>query len=181
MSTKKELRTAIKKTIAALSTQQRMEASYELLERLAVHEQFVAAKVVMLFHSLPDEVNTHQFIEQWADKKIILLPVVQGDDLELRQYVKGEQLCETDFHIEAPQGNIFTDLSAIDLVVVPGVAFDKAGNRMGRGRGYYDRFLAQPPLARAYKLGICYAQQMVETLPVEPHDIRMNEVIYTLF
>lgn len=165
----------------ALTPQQRLAASTELLNRLAVHERFVAANVVMLFHSLPDEINTHQFIEDWAERKTLLLPVVQGDDLELRRYIKGEQMCETGYHIEAPQSHIFTDLSAIDLVIVPGVAFDDAGNRMGRGRGYYDRFLSQHTLSKAYKLGICYKQQMIENIPVEPHDIRMDEVIHTLF
>lgn len=181
MPTKKEIRTSVRKSIMALTADQRLAASNELLNRLAVHERFLSAKVVMLFHSLPDEINTHQFIDDWASKKIILLPVVQGDDLELRQYIKGEQMCETDFHIEAPQGNIFTNLSAIDLVVVPGVAFDKSGNRMGRGRGYYDRFLSQQSVSKAYKLGICFAQQMIDNIPTEAHDIRMDEVIHSLF
>ena len=65
----------------ALTPQQRLAASTELLNRLAVHERFVAANVVMLFHSLPDEINTHQFIEDWTDRKTLIQPVINIEEL----------------------------------------------------------------------------------------------------
>ena len=64
----------------------------------------------------------------------------------------------------------------IDLVVVPGVAFTADGARMGRGRGYYDRYLSQPAL-RATKVGVCYAHQLCDGLPTEPHDVAMDAVV----
>lgn len=64
----------------------------------------------------------------------------------------------------------------IDLVVCPGVAFTADGRRLGRGRGYYDRYLGDP-VFRGFRVGVCYAHQLVDDLPVEPHDVRMDRVI----
>lgn len=66
---------------------------------------------------------------------------------------------------------------AIDLLFIPGVAFTTAGLRCGRGRGYYDRYLAHPEV-RAVKIGVCYAHQVVPELPVEAYDVRMDGVIF---
>lgn len=129
----------------------------------------------MLYHSLKDEVDTHAFIRKWSREKRILLPVVTGDDLELRLYTGPEDLTVGAYGIEEPTGALFTDYSAIDLIVVPGVAFDRDGNRLGRGKGYYDRLL--PRIPSAYKIGICFPFQVVDEVPAEPFDIRMDEII----
>lgn len=130
---------------------------------------------MLLYHSLPDEVDTHDFIRRWASRKRILLPVVRGDDLELRLYTGDGQLQTGAFHIEEPGGEAFTDYARIELAVIPGVAFDRRGNRLGRGRGYYDRLL--PRLANAYKVGLCFPCQLLDGVPAEEHDVRMDEVI----
>mgnify|MGYP005943741521 CR=1 FL=1 len=80
------------------------------------------------------------------------------------------------YGIEEPTGEAFTDYAAIDFIVVPGVAFTAAGARMGRGRGYYDKYLSQPGF-RGVKAGVCYAHQLVGELPVEPHDVFMDYVV----
>lgn len=129
----------------------------------------------MLYHSLKDEVDTHAFIRKWSREKRILLPVVTGDDLELRLYTGPEDLTIGAYGIEEPTGALFTDYSTIDLIVVPGVAFDRDGNRLGRGKGYYDRLL--PRIPSAYKIGICFPFQVVDEVPAEPFDIRMDEII----
>ena len=106
----------------------------------------------------------------------MLLPCVDGDDLRLRQYtgpecmVSGEQ-----FGIGEPTGEEWTDLAAVELIAVPGVAFDREGNRMGRGRGFYDRLLKSTP--NAVKIGLAYNFQMLDAIPTEPHDVKMNLVI----
>ena len=75
-----------------------------------------------------------------------------------------------------PVGELYTDYDAIDLIVVPGVAFDRHGNRLGRGRGYYDKILKETHVAR--KVGICFGFQFVEEVPVDELDVRMDLVIH---
>lgn len=149
--------------------------SAEIVAALEAHPAFRAANTILLYHSLKDEVDTHAFIRKWSREKRILLPVVTGDDLELRLYTGPEDLAVGAYGIEEPTGALFTDYSAIGLIVVPGVAFDRNGNRLGRGKGYYDRLL--PRIPSAYKIGICFPFQVVDEVPAEPFDIRMDEII----
>lgn len=149
--------------------------SAEILAALEAHPAFRAATTVLLYHSLKDEVDTHEFIRKWSREKRILLPVVVGDDLELRLYTGPEDLKPGAYGIEEPTGELFTDYADIDFIAVPGVAFDRNGNRLGRGKGYYDRLL--PRIPSAYKAGICFPFQLVEEVPAEPFDIRMDEII----
>lgn len=149
--------------------------SAEVLTKLEASPRFQQAQVVMLYYSLPDEVQTHHFVEHWAQSKRIILPVVVGDDLVLRSYHGRHELVKGAYGIEEPTGPPFLQLEQIECIVVPGVAFDSQGNRLGRGKGYYDRLL--PRLPQAYKIGLCFPFQRVEQVPTEPFDIRMDEVI----
>lgn len=164
--------------MALLKTQHKSSAtqqSAEILAALEAHPAFKAADTVLLYHSLKDEVDTHEFIRKWSRLKRILLPVVVGDNLELRVYTGPEDLAIGAYGIEEPTGARFTDYAAIGFIAVPGVAFDRNGNRLGRGKGYYDRLL--PRIPAAYKAGICFPYQLVEEVPAEPFDIRMDEII----
>lgn len=157
------------------SSDMQKQHSAKILAALEAHPTFRAAKTVLLYHSLNDEVDTHDFIRKWSNKKQILLPVVVGNELELRLYTNSEDMQISSYGIKEPVGEAFTDYESIDLIVVPGVAFDQKGNRLGRGKGYYDRLLPQIP--SAYKAGICFPFQLVEEVPAEPHDIRMDIII----
>ena len=79
------------------------------------------------------------------------------------------------FGILEPTGKLFTDYEKIDVVVVPGMAFDKEGHRLGRGKGYYDRFLAK--IRNTYKIGLCFPWQLVDNVPTDEHDILMDEIM----
>lgn len=180
MMDKKALRAEIRKRKSACSTEERARLSYEAVNRLQQEPHWLQAHTVLLYHSLPDEVCTHDLISQaTAAGKRVLLPVVVGDDLELREYQDEGNMSEGSFHIQEPTGPAVTDLSAIDVAIVPGVAFTSEGCRLGRGRGYYDRLLSRlTSLARVpYLIGICWPFQLVEELPTEAHDIPMNLVI----
>ena len=95
--------------------------------------------------------------------------------MELRRYTGPADLALGAYNIMEPTGELFDDYAAIDLAVIPGVAFDREGNRMGRGKGYYDRLL--PKLRSTYKIGICLPFQLVEQIPTDEHDVKMDEVI----
>lgn len=148
--------------------------SEEILEKLEALPAFQQAKTVLLYHSLKDEVHTHAFIEKWSKKKTILLPVVAGEELELRLYTSTEDLLPGAYGIAEPAGQPFVDYASIDLAVVPGVAFDKEGRRLGRGKGYYDKLLTRIPAIFA---GICFPFQLIDEVPAEPFDIRMDTII----
>lgn len=177
MLSKVDIRLVIKQRSKCLSKVERDAQSAFVLSQLANHPRFKAAQTVMLFSSLPDEVNTHAFIRQWAKTKRIVLPVVKGDDMTLRLFTTEEDMQIGAFGISEPIGVTFDLLDDIDLIIVPGMAFDKEGHRLGRGKGYYDRFLSQPRILSAYKIGICLPHQLLESIPSEEHDIMMNEVI----
>ena len=141
---KKKLRKQIAQEKSRHTATELTANSIALLNKLEQHPLFIAAKTVLLYYSLGDEVQTHDFIEKWYRQKDILLPVVKGDILELRRYT-GPQNLQTGeaYHIEEPTGEAFTDYTQIDFAIIPGVSFDKNGNRLGRGKGYYDRLLPQ--------------------------------------
>ena len=80
------------------------------------------------------------------------------------------------FGILEPVGELYTDYDSIDMIVVPGVAFDRQGNRLGRGRGYYDKILKETRAAK--KVGICFDFQFVEEVPVDELDVRMDLVVH---
>jgi 5-formyltetrahydrofolate cyclo-ligase len=175
-----ENKSTLRKGIAARKRQytpeQRAALSAILLNRLEQHPRFAAAHTLLLYHSLPDEVHTAEFIRKWSTTKRIILPVVVGDDLELRIYEGEDSMRKGAFNILEPTGTLFTNYEELDLAVIPGVAFDADGNRLGRGKGYYDRLLSRLP-STLYKIGICYDFQKLPHIPAEPHDRVMDEVI----
>lgn len=175
MITKQELRAQIRALKKQYTPGQLLELSRPVVRRLEQHPDFVNAKVVMAYYSLPDEVDTHELLRRHPEKTF-LLPVVQGDDLLIKVFDPAQGMRMGALHVEEPDTDrLFTDLDSIDTVVVPGMAFDADGTRMGRGRGFYDRFL--PRLSRARRLGLCFPFQFVEAVPREPFDIPMHEVI----
>ena len=170
---KKELRAHIKALKKQHSKEQLMEQSEKILAKLEQHPDFIKAGRVMLYSALPDEVQTQAFLEKWHLKKQIILPTVVGDDIIPVEFGKDTAFAVGDFNILEPKNEPYT--GGFDLIIVPGVAFDPKGNRLGRGRGYYDRFLCQH--LNVKRIGICFDFQMVEAIPTEPFDIRMDEVI----
>lgn len=175
MDEKKALRIEIRQLKRACPLEERRRKSLSVWEAVERDEVFQQAETVLAYWSMDDEVYTHDFVKRWAGSKTLLLPCVKGDELELR-YFDGEERLQPGegYAIPEPVGELFTDWGKIDLILVPGVAFDKFGNRLGRGKGYYDKVLKQ---TGAYKLGVCFDFQLVERVPVEPHDVKMDRVV----
>jgi 5-formyltetrahydrofolate cyclo-ligase len=172
---KKELRKKVKLLKGNYSTQQKRDLSEIILHKLEVDNRFINSNIVMLYWSMDDEVFTHNFVEKYYGKKRIILPVVDGDNLLLKEYKGKECLVAGDkYGILEPDGPVFETPELIDLIVVPGVAFDKDNNRMGRGKAYYDKFLRT---SDATKIGICFNFQYFETVPTDIYDIKMDCVI----
>ncbi len=152
--------------------------SGDICRRIMEQPLWQSAHTVLLYHALPDEPSLQLLLDEGLRLgKQLLLPVVVGDDLLLKYYKGGESLCEGAFHILEPTGQTFPRslYGDIELALIPGMAFDHDGHRLGRGRGYYDRLL--PRLPHAYKLGICFPFQLLNAVPCEPHDIAMDAVL----
>ena len=147
------------------------------LTKLSRHPRLAEARIVLLYSALPDEVPTLPLLNRLTTEgKTVLLPrVVSDTDMELRRYTGPNDLEPGAFGIMEPTGELFTDYDLIDVAVVPGMAFDREGHRLGRGKGYYDRFLAQLP--HIYKIGICFPFQLVDKVPADAHDMLMDEVV----
>ena len=174
---KADLRRQIQQIKRQFTPQQLEELS--LLVISSLRPLLAEAQTIMAYYSLPDEVNTHALIDELvAEGKTVLLPKVMGaDTMELRRYTGRADLQEGAYHILEPVGEPFTDLAAIDLILVPGLAFDAAGHRLGRGRGYYDRFLHSKNRPYCVKIGVCFDFQKVDEVPVDVHDIAMDKVV----
>lgn len=170
---KKELRSHIKALKKLLSKESLQEQSHLILNKLESHRFFIEARNVMLYSSLPDEVQTHDFIAKWRNEKKIILPTVVGDDIIPVELSEKTNFTIGDFNILEPQNEPYH--GDYDLIIVPGVAFDRDGNRIGRGKGYYDRFLRKH--SDITKIGICFDFQLIDEVPTDDNDIRMDEVI----
>lgn len=174
---KQQLRQTIRQRKQQYSSQQREAWSKEIEQMLLSHPRMQAARVVMLYYALPDEVDTRHLVDTLLKegKTVILPKCVDKEHIEPRQYTGPDDLAEGIYNLLEPVGKPYHDLDSIELIIVPGMSFDSMGHRLGRGRGYYDRFLAQVP--RAYKIGVCFDFQRVKQVPVDDNDRVMNEVI----
>ena len=174
---KSEIRRAMRQRNRTLGHEVREAASERIFRQVEQCEEFRRAEVVALYCALPDEPATERVIARWLQLgKRVVVPRVEGDAMRFFSYDPTTQIVGS-FGIEEPgDGAVLCSPSEIELMVVPGVAFTATGDRMGRGRGYYDKYLSQSDF-RAYTIGVGYAHQLVDSLPVEEHDRRLDKVV----
>ena len=161
----------LKKLLTEGEKQRQADSLFAQIEQL---QQFKAATDIAVYWSLDDEIDTHRFIEKWFNRKRLWLPVVVGDDLIFRQFEGIDKMTAGAFGILEPTGRQLDNVAQTGLIIVPGVAFDLQNNRMGRGRGFYDRLLAN---SQAYKIGAAYSCQIFSQIPTEETDIPMDLVV----
>ena len=130
------------------------------------------ANIIALYNSLPDEVDTSYLINKYLDKKTILLPRIIDNKIDFIKINKDSKYNKSKLGVLEPIGKVYH--GNIDLIIVPGVAFDKKLNRLGFGMGYYDKYLENKDI---YKIGLAYGKQIVNLLPYDNFDIKMNMII----
>lgn len=175
--TKAELRLKSKAEVRALDAHQRKSMSEGVCSAIIsiVRKRHTLPCPILLFWPLPDEVDIRQAVMGLHELGYrVYLPVVVGENLEIRLFEGVGAMKEGAFHIMEPSGPLLQDLHDIRAAFIPGMAFSPEGRRLGRGKGYYDRLLPQLdcPL-----YGVCFPCQIMEQVPVEAHDINVNEVI----
>jgi len=171
---KNDIRSRIKARKSLLSDAEKKNAAQKVFSRLEQSAAFLLADNVLLYHSLPDELSTIEFLQKWQGRKHFYLPRVNGVNLDILPYDQSRMALGA-FHIEEPTGDDTVDISRIELIVVPGIAYDRLGNRVGRGKGYYDRLLSS---SKATRIGVGYDFQLIEEdIPAEAHDVTVDIVI----
>jgi 5-formyltetrahydrofolate cyclo-ligase len=170
---KNKIRLQIRELKIQLSEVQKVQAADSVFKKIESLPEFKSAKTILMYWSTTDELPTHKFVEKWSAEKEILLPSVVGDDIVLKKYSAKENLKRGNLGIYEPE----TDgqyTGKIDITIVPGVAFDLKMNRLGRGKGYYDRFFND---IETQKWGVCFDFQVVPSVPTNANDKPMNKVI----
>ncbi len=174
---KNSLRQIIKERKKKFSIDELIMQSMDITIQLEKHNLYNTARTIFLYNSMPDEVNTHGLIASLHKQgRCVLLPRMKNEeDLELVKY-KGKMCLRMSdrYDILEPDGEPFTEYASIDLAVIPGMAFTLDGERLGRGKGYYDRLLAKMPTV--YKLGLCFPFQILDAIPTDENDVLMDEV-----
>ena len=179
MSTKPALRRQLREALAAMDEPSRHAKSLSACGWIAGSPEFAGASVVMLYLSTPHEVDTASLaLRCWQSGKSVVVPKVSWDQrrmlpveitsLQTGFTTTGPGIREPDAGTGKP---IPTDL--IDLVIVPGLGFTPHGYRIGRGMGFYDRFLAQPEFV-GVSCGLAFEEQIVPALPVRDHDVPLS-------
>lgn len=171
---KEDIRAGIRARKAMLDDNERLEAAARVFDELSKMAAFTLAEKVLIYNSLPDELSTREFLAQWDGRKQFYLPRVNGLDLDILPYSRTATHLGA-FHIEEPDGEDMADVADMDLIVVPAVAYDRCGNRVGRGKGYYDRLLSK---AHALTVGVCYDFQLMdEEIETDEFDRPVDVVI----
>jgi len=184
---KVQLRRKLRERLLGMSDEQRSTKSRKACRNLVSTPQFQNATVIMMYLSLPHEVDTSEAIlSAWQLGKVIVVPKISWEQRHMIP-VQINSL-EADFSTEVaglrnPVMGIPMPIKDIDLVIAPALGFDRKGNRLGRGGSYYDRFFANEEL-KAPRCGFAFAEQVVDLVPVTEQDkpvdflVTNDEVIY---
>ncbi len=167
----------------ALPEEQRKMADMAMADRIIGHQWFYGAEVLLAFVNYGSEIGTSEIIEEALSKeKKVFVPRIEGDEMFFYRITFMDQLKEGYKGIFEPDGT--TECFDYEkykerrmLLLMPGVAFDIYGNRMGYGKGFYDRFLKDKENLQTFSIAIGYKCQRVDFIPVEEHDLKPYQVI----
>ena len=176
---KKALRASIKQKRRALSIEYRQQASRKMQAELTRLPCYQAAEYIMLYMAMPDEVQLDELIAMvLKDGKKAVIPLVTGAGLmEAVELTDMADLVPDKYGIKtvSEEKRRLIAPDKIDLIIVPGVAFDKAGHRLGMGGGFYDRFMLRA--SRAVRAALAYDCQLLVSVPAEVHDLTVDYII----
>lgn len=173
-SSKDKLRKEIANEKRKYSSEELLMMSEEVFSVLEITGTFRDASTILIYNAMADEVSTQAFIEKWKSEKSFYLPVVKDDHLVFRKLQENTLFEKSKIGVNEPIGEDLADYSKIDMVIVPGTAFDRKCNRLGRGKGYYDRFLVK---IKAPKVGVCFDFQLKDQIPADDRDVKMDMIV----
>ena len=147
--------------------------SQQIIDQLEQMACFRDAKTVLLYYPIQNEVDVLPLVKKYKHEKTLLFPVSHRRSMTVHPYAGNEHMHRGKFGIPEPTTPAYT--GDIDLVIVPAVAFDAKGRRLGRGGGYYDRFIKK--LTHAVLVGVGYDFQLVDEVPAARHDQHVHRII----
>ena len=172
MTTKQEIRAEARFRLRSLPNEERAVAEEEIARRVWTVPEVAAARTLLLFADLPEEVST--------DAIAIVYPRVQPETrtMTLHRVTVADQLAPASYGIREPDParTTLVDPAENEAVLVPGLAWDRRGGRLGRGAGYYDRLFAHEAW-RGFRCGVFFAFQEVSAVPAEPWDVPLHAVV----
>ena len=171
---KNQMRELLTQKRRLLTKEQILEQSALIISQLEQLPCFQSAKTVLLYYPMHNEVNLLPLIKKYKKEKTFLFPVVQRTLMTACPYEGNAKMHRGKYNIPEPTTPPYR--GEIDLILVPGVAFDLQGNRLGRGGGYYDRFIKSQPHTTTL-VGVAYDFQLVDKVPANRHDQKMHHVI----
>ena len=170
---KQSLRELLIQKRRMMSAEERTAQSALILSQLEKMTVFQEAKTVLLYYPKNNEVDVLPLFKRHKRDKVLLLPVTHRRGMTANPYEGNDKMHRGKVGIPEPTTPPYE--GEIDLIIVPAVAFDKQGNRLGRGGGYYDRFLKKQ--SHATFIGVGYDFQLVDEVPVRQHDQKMHRII----
>lgn len=170
---KVEMRELLTQKRRLLTDEQKTEASSRVIERLEQMEWFREAKTVLIYYPIHNEIDLLPLVKKYKHEKTLLFPVTHRKTIDACPYRGNALMKRGKFNIPEPQTEPYK--GKIDLILIPGVAFDRKCNRLGRGGGYYDRFLCKQRHSKL--IGVGYDFQIVDEVPTERNDMRLQGVI----
>ncbi len=177
---KKNLRDAVRAVLANLTPAEVKERSLSAATLLFQQPEWKRAEILMLFLSLPNEIDTTPVaLRAWQDRKRVLAPKISWDQrrlLPIQIDSLADAVTHSELGVREPAAGVPIPVADIDLVIVPGLAFDPMGNRLGRGRGFFDRFLAHRDF-KGVACALAFEEQFVEKVPAGPHDIPVDMLV----
>ena len=182
MEEKQKIRARILFNLRKQRGEERKQKSERIKEKLFLLPEFNTAKTVMFYISTPEEVDTRSIIKEALERgKRVVVPITNVKEVKLEAsnlLNSDKDLVQGAYGIYEPGASCKRPISLeeIDMIVVPGVAFDIEGNRLGRGKGYYDRFLKELP-GNIPVIGLAFNFQLLENLPHAFHDIPVTRVL----
>lgn len=172
-SDKQKLRNYINQRKKIISDTQKSIDAQKVFDKIEGLTEFENAKTILLYWSMPDELPTHSFIVKWCHRKQILLPVVKDDEMLIKPFSSESELKKSSYGIWEPDAQ--KDFASnIDMVIAPGIAFDKNKNRLGRGKGYYDRYFTKSNVTR---IGVGFDFQLFDKVPTNQFDNKLDKII----
>lgn len=151
-----------------------IEKSGVICKKLAELQEFSAARTIMCYVSTKNEVITHGIIRKALESKKVSVPAEENGRISISLIRSFDDLKPSRFGILEPENKNIIDAGKIDLFIVPGIAFDRNGSRIGYGMGYFDRFLSE---ASSPIIALAFDFQLTEHIESEPNDIKMHKII----